>query len=92
MKEIKREVIAEKIVYEITKEELDAIKIAERNKGRTDILGYLIFSLKNYRWELNLRGVQLFCSNLIDFLGNKTNVIENVYGYSFYDYINHIKE
>ena len=32
MKEIKREVTTEQVVYEITKEELDSIKREERNK------------------------------------------------------------
>lgn len=38
MKEIKREVTTEQVVYEITKEELDSIKREERNKGRDDVL------------------------------------------------------
>ena len=92
MKEIKEEITKEQIVYEIKKEELEAIKIAERNKGRSDILDYLAFSFKNYRYELNLRGIQHLCENLIDFLNGKTIFIENTYGYSFHDYINHIKE
>lgn len=92
MTEIKKEITKEQVVYEITKEELEAIRITERNKGRSDILDYLAFSIKNYLYEFNLRGLQLFCENLIDFLNGKTITIKNVYGYSFHEYINHIKE
>lgn len=92
MKEIKKEIIKEQVVYEITKEELEAIKIAERNKGRTDILDYLAFSINNYLYELNLKGLQYLCENLVDFLNGKTTIIKNVYGYSFRDFIKYIKE
>ena len=92
MKEIKKEITREQIVYEITKEELESIKIAERNRGRKDIINYLIFSLKNYRYELNFSGTQRFCLNLVEFLNGEKNIIENIYGYSFHYYINHIKE
>lgn len=92
MKEIKREITKEQIVYEITKEELDAIKTAERNKGRVDVLNYFIFSIKNYRYKINLTGMQNLIENIVDFSSNKTNGIENTYGYSFHDYIDSIKE
>lgn len=92
MKEIKREITKEQIVYEITKEELEAIKMKERNEGRVDVLNYFIFSIKNYKYEMNLRGMQNLIENIVDFLINKTNAIENIYGYSFHDYINSIKE
>lgn len=92
MKEIKRTEVKNQIVYEITKEELEAIKITERNKGRVDILSYLVFSIKNYRWEFNLKGIKLYFENLIDFLDDKTTIIENIYGYSFHYYVDNIKE
>ena len=91
MKEIKREITKEQVVYEITKEELEAIKIEERNKGRVDVLDYFIFSIKNYKYKINLKGMQNLIENIVDFLNNKTNTIENIYGYSFHDYINSIK-
>ena len=92
MKEIKREITKEQIVYEITKEELEAIKMKERNEGRVDVLNYFTFSITNYKYEMNLRGMQNLIENIVDFLSNKTNAIENIYGYSFHDYINSIKE
>ena len=87
MKEIKREVTTEQVVYEITKEELDSIKREERNKGRDDALGYIGFSIKNYRYEITIAGINKFVRELVDFLSNRTNTIQNIYGYSFWDYI-----
>ena len=87
MKEIKREVTTEQVVYEITKEELDSIKREERNKGRDDVLGYIGFSIKNYRYEITIAGIKNFVKELVDFLSDRTNTIQNIYGYSFWDYI-----
>ena len=87
MKEIKREVTTEQVVYEITKEELDSIKREERNKGRDDVLGYIGFSIKNYRYEITIAGIKKFVEELVDFLSDRTSTIQNIYGYSFWDYI-----
>ena len=87
MKEIKKEITTEQIVYEVTKEELEKIKRDERNKGIYDIIGYLRFSIKNYRYKLNLGGMQSLLGNIIDFISDNTNNIENTYGYSFNEYI-----
>lgn len=43
MKEFEREVISKQIVYEITKEELEAIKRDAREKGRVDVAEYIGF-------------------------------------------------
>lgn len=87
MKEIKREVTKEQIVYELTKEELEAIKGAARNSGRDDVVGYLSFVIKNYRYELNLAGATNLVAEVIDFLSGERNSIGNIYGYSFVEYI-----
>ena len=91
MKEFIRKTENTEIVYEITKEELEMTKKLEREKGRQDVIGYLAFSLKNYRYELNLKGLNNLVHNLVDFLSGKTNTIENLYGYSFYDYIKYVE-
>ena len=90
MKEIRREVVKEQIVYEITKEELEELKREARNKGRQDVIDYFIFTFQNYRYELNLKGVLCLFENIVDFLSDKTNIIENIYGCSFRDYIKNI--
>lgn len=92
MKEIKKEVTKEQIVYEITKEELEAIKRKERIGGRNDILGYMRFSIKFYRYKLNIRGMELLIENLIDFVSGKTNIIENACGYSLHDYVSYMEK
>lgn len=86
MKEIKKEVITEQTIYEITKEELDKIKKDKRIEGIQDISNYVLFSLKNYKYKLNITGVYDLIVAIIDFLDNKTNIIENTYGYSFEDF------
>ena len=85
MKEIKKEITKEQIVYDITKEELEAIKKEARIKGRKDIINYFSFSMKNYYYVLNIGGMQHLFENIIDFLSGKTNTIRNSYGYSFRD-------
>lgn len=92
MKEIKKEVIKEQIMYEITKEELETIKREERIKGRNDIISYFIFSIQNYYYQLNIRGMQLLIENIINFLSRETNTIQNAYGYSFRDYMSSIND
>lgn len=87
MKEIKREVTTEQVVYEITKEELEKIKIEERNKGRYDIIAYIGFSLKNFQYKLNFGGASEFISDLADFISDRSNTIRNSYKYSFWDFI-----
>lgn len=91
MKEIKKEITREEIVYEVTKEELDSIKREERIKGRNDVMDYIGFSMHNYHYKMNLGGMQSFLCELIDFVADKTITIQNVYGYSFKDYINKYK-
>lgn len=87
MKEIKKEITTEQIIYEITKEELESIKKEARSKGRRDIAGYIGFTLGNFNYKLNLGGAVSFLSALSDFLCFKTNTIPNTYGYSLWDYI-----
>lgn len=87
MKEIKKEVTTEQIVYEISKEELEFIKREERAKGRYDIIEYLCFTMKYYLYEINIAGATNFIKELCDFLLDKTNTIQNTYRYSFGDYL-----
>lgn len=87
MKEIKKEVTTEQVVYEITKEELESIKIEERNKGRYDIIEYLCFAASHYIYKINIGGAVNFITDLSDFLSDKTNIIPNVYGYSFFEWM-----
>ena len=92
MKEVKKEIITEQVIYEITKEELEEIKREERDKGRYDVADYLAFSIKNYRYELNLKGVTNLISDIIDFITYKTDIVENVYECSFDEYVRRYKE
>lgn len=87
MKEIKKEITTEQVVYEISKEELESIKREERNKGRYDIIYYIAFALKNYLYEINIAGMRNIIDDLIDFVLDRTNTISNTYGYSFRDYV-----
>lgn len=87
MKEFEKEVVTKKIVYEITKEELDEIKKTERYKGRQDVIEYLSFTIKKYALVFNLSGQLNWLKEAIDFLYGRTNSIDNIYGYSFKDFI-----
>lgn len=87
MQIIEKEITKNQIVYELTQEELNNIKREERNKGRHDVIGYLIFVLKHYRYELNIAGMRYFIFDLVDFLTGKTNTIQNICQYSFNDYL-----
>ena len=87
MKEVKREVTKEEIMYEITKEELSRLKKEERRKGRYDILGYLCFSIKYYQYELNIAGMKCLVEDIFKFVTDQTNTIRNWHGYSFDDYV-----
>ena len=87
MKEIKKEITTEKVVYEITKEELEKIKRDERSKGRYDVIDYLGFSLGNYRYKINFAGMRSLIENIVDFILDNTNNIENTYGYNFNEYV-----
>lgn len=88
MKEFEKEITQKQVMYEISKEELESIRREERNKGRDDILGYIGFSMKNYRYETTIAGIVNLVREVVDFVSNRTNTIQNVYGYSFSDYIN----
>ena len=92
MTEIKREVVKEQIIYEITKEELEQLKRDERNKGRDEMISYIGFCLSNFSYDLNLYGTSEFISQLCDFIKGTTIGIENTYNYSFRDYIRSLKE
>lgn len=91
MKEIKREVTKEQIVYEITKEELNKIKQEARNEGRQDVLEYICFAIKRYRLKMNFGGITEFFSELVDFVSQESHTIRNTANYSFWDYINNFK-
>ena len=87
MKEAKKSIPVGKIVYEITEEELEKIKRHEREEGRIDIANYLIFSIKYYSYKLNLAGAIKLIDNIVDFVCNRTDCIENIYGHSFHEYV-----
>lgn len=81
-------VTEEKIIIEITKEELEEIKKKQRKLGRDDVAGYIAFSLKNYKLKMNLGGAFEFVHNLIDFLNKDTEYMPNTFEYTFSDYLN----
>lgn len=87
MKEFEKEIVTKKIVYEITKEELDEIKRAERNNGRYDVIEYLSFTINKYTLVFNLSGQLSWLNEAINFIYGRTNSIDNKYGYSFKDFI-----
>lgn len=87
MTEIKREVVKEQIIYEITKEELEQLKRDERTKGRQEVCDYIDFCLRNFRYEINVGGLCKFIPQLCDFIRGSSAGIENTYNYSFSDYI-----
>ena len=87
MKEIKRQVTQEQIVYEISEEELNKIKQKMIERGRKEVLQYLSFTIRNYHIKMNFGGATHFLGELIDFICGQTNTIKNTFGYSFWDYI-----
>lgn len=72
----------------ITKRQLESLKRQELEKGRDDIRSYILFSMKNYRYQLNFSGAIEVVKEIIDFASGNTDTIHNTYGYSFYDFIN----
>ena len=91
MKEIKREVTKEQIVYEITKEELNKIKQEARNEGRQDVLEYIHFAITRYHLRMNFGGITEFFFELINFVCRKSHTIGNTANYSFWDYIKNFR-
>ena len=87
MKEIKRQVVTEETVYEITAEELENIKKRARYQGRRDVIEYLKMTIQNYKYTFNLYGLAEFVSDLTDFLSGVSNIIPNTKSESFFDYI-----
>ena len=87
MKEFKKNIVTEHVVYEITKEELEKIKEEERRKGRQDVIEYLNLTIQEYVRVFNLSGQLNWLRETIDFLYGRTNSINNLYGYSFQDFI-----
>ena len=81
-------VTEEKIIIEITKEELEEIKKKQRKLGRDDVAGYITFSLINCKLQMNIGGVFKFVHDLMDFLNKNTDYIPNTFGYTFSDYLN----
>ena len=91
MKEIRKEITQEQIVYEITKEELNKIKREARNEGRQDVLEYIRFAIRRYRLKMNFGGITEFFSELVDFVCQESHTIRNTANYSFWDYINNFR-
>ena len=88
MKEIKRNIVTEQTIYELSKEELETMRKEARIKGRQDVVDYFKFSFKNYRYKLNtIGGIYNLVENILNFLNDTTNTIENIYGYSFLDFV-----
>lgn len=87
MKEFKKNIVTEHVVYEITKEELEKIKEEERRKGRQDVIEYLNLTIQKYVRVFNLSGQLNWLREAIDFLYGRTNSIDNLHGYSFQDFI-----
>ena len=92
MKEIKKEITTEQVVYEITKKELETIKRDARNKGRYDIINYLQFSIKYYSYELNFAGMKSLIEDIADFLLGNKNTVPNICEYSFTEYISEYRK
>ena len=91
MKEIKREVVTQQTIYEVTKEELDKIKQDARLEGRKDILEYIIFAVKHYYFKMNIGGMCECYHDIVKFVVGDSDRIKNTADYSFWDYINNCK-
>lgn len=89
MKEFEKEIVTKQTVtvYEITKEELEKIKEEERYEGRQDVIEYIKFCAKYFTFNLNLPGIGKFVGCLGNFIHGRSNTIDNIYNYSFYDFI-----
>ena len=87
MKEIKKSIVSEVTIYELTKEELEEIKKNERLKGRDDIRQYVNFAWHNFYLELNYKGKVEFFIETCNFLLNGENNIHNVYKMPFDKFI-----
>ena len=91
MKEIKREVVTQQTIYEVTKGELDKIKQEARLEGRKDILEYIIFAVKHYYLTMNIAGMCECYHDIVKFVAGDSDRIKNTANYSFLDYINNYK-
>lgn len=91
MKEIKREVVSDQTIYEVTKEELDKIKQDARFEGRKDILEYITFAIKHYYFKSNIAGMCECYHDIVKFVVGDSHTIKNTANYSFWDYMNNYK-
>lgn len=86
MKKYEKQITVSEEFYEISKEELEKIKKAERVRGRAELADYILFCYSNYILKMNVGGLFEFLKEVLDFLGRKKNEISNKYEIGFFDY------
>ena len=86
MKKYEKQITVSEEFYEISKEELEKIKKAERVRGRTELADYILFCYSNYIFKINVGGVFEFLKEVLDFLARKKDEISNKYEIGFFDY------
>ena len=86
MKKYEKQITVSKEFYEISKEELEKIKKAERVRGRAELADYILFCYSNYIFKINVGGVFEFLKEVLDFLTRKKDEISNKYEIDFFDY------
>lgn len=86
MKKYEKQITVSEEFYEISKEELEKIKKAERVRGRAELADYILFCYSNYIFKINVGGVFEFLKEVLDFLARKKDEISNKYEINFFDY------
>lgn len=86
MKKYEKQITVSEEFYEISKEELEKIKKAERVRGRVELADYILFCYSNYIFKINVGGVFEFLKEVLDFLARKKDKISNKYEIGFFDY------
>lgn len=86
MKKYEKQITVSEEFYEISKEELEKIKKAERVRGRAELADYILFCYSNYTFKMNVGGVLEFFKELLAFLFRDKNGISNKRNIDFFDY------
>ena len=74
-------------IYELTESEYEKLLNKARNYGAQKTKEYIGFCWNNYYWKKNIKGMTNFIRDLIYFLEDRSDSINNVYSLSFWDWL-----
>lgn len=81
------EVTKKEKIYELTESEYNELINKERSYGARKTKEYIGFCWDNYYYELNIKGMMNFIRDLMYFVNNKNNYIDNIYDLSFWQWL-----